>query len=240
MKGLLNRLAARATGTSATVRSDARLAGGALGPPPGVATAAAGPSFAVETRPAAPVIPSPAAAPADAPRDPLPSPIERPAPSDLHAPRVNPDRSSHPSSVGDAGEAVSEGAALKVPAAGPTRLVDDSVDESLVTAPRSDPAFLLAGVRSPSDVYVVRDPPLLIPLAIADRTSVAAPALGTGGRTTARPTQPVGRTAEPDVHIHIGCIEVTAVHEPAAPRRRPVSAPAPMSLDAYLAKRGRG
>jgi hypothetical protein len=41
-----------------------------------------------------------------------------------------------------------------------------------------------------------------------------------------------------EVHIHIGRIEVTAVHEAAAPRRRRESAPA-MTLDAYLAKRGR-
>jgi hypothetical protein len=42
-----------------------------------------------------------------------------------------------------------------------------------------------------------------------------------------------------EVHIHIGRIEVTAMHEAAPPRRPPVPRPSPMSLDAYLAKRGR-
>jgi hypothetical protein len=40
--------------------------------------------------------------------------------------------------------------------------------------------------------------------------------------------------------VHIGRIEVTALHEnSSAPRRRPSPAPAPMSLDAYLARRSR-
>jgi hypothetical protein len=46
-------------------------------------------------------------------------------------------------------------------------------------------------------------------------------------------------TAAEEVHIHIGRIEVTAVHEASRPRReRTPSVPA-MSLDTYLAKRGR-
>ena len=45
--------------------------------------------------------------------------------------------------------------------------------------------------------------------------------------------------ADTEVHIHIGRIDVTAVHEAAPPRRRAVAAPAPMSLDGYLAQRGR-
>lgn len=43
-----------------------------------------------------------------------------------------------------------------------------------------------------------------------------------------------------EVHIHIGRIEVTALHEAAPPARRRVAAAprAPMSLDSYLAARG--
>jgi hypothetical protein len=53
----------------------------------------------------------------------------------------------------------------------------------------------------------------------------------------ASPIAPTETAAE--VHIHIGRIEVTAVHEASRPRReRAPSAPS-MSLDAYLAKRGR-
>jgi hypothetical protein len=42
-----------------------------------------------------------------------------------------------------------------------------------------------------------------------------------------------------EVHIHIGRIDVTAVHEAPPPRRKPASTQAPMSLDSYLARRSR-
>jgi hypothetical protein len=51
---------------------------------------------------------------------------------------------------------------------------------------------------------------------------------------------PVQATAEPtEVHVHIGRIEVTAVHEPPAPHRPAPPRAAPMSLQAYLATKGR-
>lgn len=43
-----------------------------------------------------------------------------------------------------------------------------------------------------------------------------------------------------EVHVTIGRIEVTAVHEPAQPSRPPPSKPAPMTLDEYLARRQGG
>ncbi|MBS0466384.1 MAG: hypothetical protein JSS31_02265 [Proteobacteria bacterium] len=44
--------------------------------------------------------------------------------------------------------------------------------------------------------------------------------------------------AEPaEVHIHIGRIEVTAITQPQAPRRAARETPEPLSLDAYLARR---
>ena len=58
--------------------------------------------------------------------------------------------------------------------------------------------------------------------------------------STARSPARAAKAEEPtEVHVHIGRIDVTAVHEPAAPRRRPAGAPAPMSLDTYLARRSR-
>jgi hypothetical protein len=42
-----------------------------------------------------------------------------------------------------------------------------------------------------------------------------------------------------EVHIHIGRIDVTTVHEAAPPRRAPAPTNSPMTLDAYFAKRGR-
>jgi hypothetical protein len=42
-----------------------------------------------------------------------------------------------------------------------------------------------------------------------------------------------------EVHVHIGRIEVTALHEPPAPRRSAPSRAAPVSLQAYLATKGK-
>ena len=54
------------------------------------------------------------------------------------------------------------------------------------------------------------------------------------------PATHAAASGEPsEVHIHIGRIEVTAVHEAAPPRRPAAPRPPPTSLDAYLAKRGR-
>jgi hypothetical protein len=41
----------------------------------------------------------------------------------------------------------------------------------------------------------------------------------------------------PDVHIHIGRVELSAIAAPAPPRREPASAKQPMSLDEYLRRR---
>ena len=46
-------------------------------------------------------------------------------------------------------------------------------------------------------------------------------------------------TAEPEVHIHISRIDVTAVHEPPRPKAKPRERVQPVSLDAYLAARSR-
>ena len=55
----------------------------------------------------------------------------------------------------------------------------------------------------------------------------------------ARPPAREAKAEEPtEVHVHIGRIDVTVVQEPAAPRRS-AGAPAPMSLDTYLARRSR-
>jgi hypothetical protein len=51
-------------------------------------------------------------------------------------------------------------------------------------------------------------------------------------------THAAGAAETPDVHIHIGRIELTAIAAPATPRRAPpASAKAPMSLDEYLRRR---
>jgi hypothetical protein len=90
------------------------------------------------------------------------------------------------------------------------------------------------------------NPAPLMPPAV-DR-STHGPTLGPSVRSTIRTTpQPApwppaaARAADEatEVHIHIGRIDVTAVHEAPPPRRKQASTQAPMSLDTYLARRSR-
>ncbi len=88
-------------------------------------------------------------------------------------------------------------------------------------------------VTGTPDLERGRRPPIP-PLVASDRLS---------GNPGTRPSSPQAYSASPtaqadEIHIHIGRIEVTAVHEPAAvaARRKPRGRE-PMSLDEYLAKR---
>jgi hypothetical protein len=87
--------------------------------------------------------------------------------------------------------------------------------------------------------------PLMPPA--ADR-SMPGPILALSERSSMRATlqpapwqQEAAKAADEatEVRIHIGRIDVTAVHEAPPPRRRPAPTPAPMSLDTYLARRSR-
>jgi hypothetical protein len=117
-----------------------------------------------------------------------------------------------------------------------------STTESAETAERSRAAPTPEALRSDVESRSAREPSLLIPLAVphpAAPPAIAAPAI-TRWLGTTNPTPHAVASAEPsEVHIHIGRIEVTAMHEAAPPRRPPAPRPPPMSLDAYLAKRGR-
>ena len=56
-----------------------------------------------------------------------------------------------------------------------------------------------------------------------------------------RPSQGGPADTTTEVHVSIGRIEVTAIHEPAAPAQRPAARrKAPVSLDEYLARRQGG
>jgi hypothetical protein len=77
-------------------------------------------------------------------------------------------------------------------------------------------------------------PPAARPAALAPQTPPSARRVATLQSSTAAPGED-----NTEVHIHIGRIDVTAVHETPAARRRAPGAPAPMSLDGYLAKQGR-
>jgi hypothetical protein len=76
-------------------------------------------------------------------------------------------------------------------------------------------------------------PPLLA--STSDSPSAFRVATPGGAATADRRTQAVEETTE--VHVHIGRIEVTAVHEPAPAKPAAARRPAPMSLDEYLARR---
>lgn len=248
MKGLLSRLVARASGTTVAVRSDARLA---LGAPAPVHSApdVRGPSLAFETREGVPGVPAPATVRSDLAFDQLPSPIASAArgpqtgvESEPQLDRTSPNQPEGPASVA---------AIVNVPLSPPPRLVDYAVDRGDVKLPGRQVTFGATDrsadsrqdevVHATNTVRVVRDPPILMPLAAAARPSAPPPMTPVITRTPGGAAAHFGQPEERDVHIHIGCVEVTAVHEAVAPpRRRLVSTPPPMSLDAYLAKRARG
>jgi hypothetical protein len=116
---------------------------------------------------------------------------------------------------------------------------DGTVPEPLIeTAPTAGPR----GVSSVTAPQIENGPAPLIsaehasqPQAVSS-TNRAKPT-STSGRPPAR-TSPSQTAAADEIHIHIGRIEVTAVHEPPTPasHRKPKGRE-PMSLDDYLAKR---
>ena len=122
---------------------------------------------------------------------------------------------------------------------------EDRQSDPGVTASRSDSPFnsppeMSAG--QPESLLPARFPPTriepLLPLAKPER-SFSIPSASTSLANQTRHADGMIEEAT-EVHVSIGRIEVTAVHEPApakpaAPRRN-----APMSLDDYLAKRHGG
>jgi hypothetical protein len=108
-------------------------------------------------------------------------------------------------------------------------------------APLSTPSEPPAGHgHSPRAARVPTN--LLMPPA-ADR-SAFAPAMRSAMGATPQPARWPQAGADvadeaTEVHIHIGRIDVTAVHEAPPPRRRAAPTLAPMSLDTYLARRSR-
>lgn len=96
--------------------------------------------------------------------------------------------------------------------------------------------------HSPRMAWVPTEPNLLMPPA-ADRSAVAPPIRSAMGATPqpapwAQAGADVANEAA-EVHIHIGRIDVTAVHAAPPPHRKQAPTQAPMSLDTYLARRNR-
>lgn len=249
MNGLLHRMAARAAGTAVAVRSDAGLAyaGGGVG---------LGDTGEVDTHFA--MAPEPLAQMARAST--AHEHEQKTRPADLPVVAVTAlTPSPHVTGSNDAG-AVRD-ASLVAPSAGVTPRVDSAppsaIDEAQLVRPPSQveplmppnpPAGLESGAKA---THTPRDVALSSPMMQADEPAPLMPRaarpipLGPvpqpANRRSALPQGSNATQSEVDteVHIHIGRIDVTAVHEAAAPRRRATAAPAPMSLDGYLAQRGR-
>lgn len=255
MKGLLHRLAARAAGTTVPVRSDARLAfGGAdlawgetieieAAPQPSVGIRASDPAQAREAQAREAARPSgqPDGSEHEAPapmlhRQSTPSP--RPAPlTDLQP----------PASPATSPAALWASAGPPDPRL-PPRLVEGRSADGMQAPPtHAEPRDEPAGLASPPSLRpdtALRsngEPSLLMPRVVAERAPTPAGRLSAAARGPVWPNVAAQAVAdEPtEVHIHIGRIEVTAVHEAPAPRIQPKGRHAPMSLDAYLAARSK-
>ena len=248
MIGLLHRLAARAAATAAGRRPDARLPPGGTGPAFPAAATAAEPAFAAAPRAPAPM-PWEAVPPHAGPHVATPlegSHVETPLPHADPAPSAIPAGPDPRAPFPDA-------APRRVDAPVPPRMIDVSIDDGTARSARAEsgpePADRAAVPHPPHAtgrdgavraVQVVRDPPLMVPLPVANRAPVPG-AFAPAAMTAAAAVAPNGVRTEPDeVHIHIGRLEGTAVQDGPAARRRPQPARPPMSLDAYFARRGRG
>ena len=243
MKGLLHRLAARAAGTAVPVRSDVRLAfgGGDFADGEGIETAPMRqPSLiapaVVELRAERPIEPPREASPALIVEGSVPHPIAM-QPASVPAPARTREPVQHSS---DAERVADESPPPPLMPASP--IGRQGVERREAPAAIAEPA----PPEAPSDraaSHNVQGPEPLMPMVARDRAVVSPSAPATTLRIGTRPPSAVAPEAadEPtEVHIHIGRIDVTAVHDaPSAPRKRAAATPDPMSLDAYLARRSR-
>lgn len=237
MKGLLHRLADRATGSAIAVRSNARLP---------FANSRA--QFATEPESlaigdAAPATSAPDAS--TAAREVSPVPMIVPPPSPISARQTV--------SVEVAGEVRAvrtDPASSMFDARVPPRLVESRpADEVHVSSQHIEPAIRAQDRAPPHEpararhsergAPSAREPALLMPEAVANSRPRPAPLVPATTLPTAAGMHAAAHDGPNEVQIHIGRIEITAVHQAAPLRHRPAPANPPMSLDAYLAKRGR-
>ena len=240
MKGLLHRLADRAAGSATLLRPNAR-AGYAAAPMqfetdmglpadrPAMPTTPAAQAMTSQHRPQT----NAAAVPMASPRDHAAAISSREAAlpvqstdADIDPAPLRPPAEATPPSV----QAESAGAQLQMPSR--------EIEVAIVGVPRrldAEPDILVAPRAESTSI----DAPALHRTE-AQPTHLLPPTAATPPRTAVAPLpaqRPGASDDSTEVHIHIGRIDVTAVHEPPPRRRAPVASTVPMSLDAYLAKR---
>lgn len=143
-------------------------------------------------------------------------------------------------------EARGEASAIRSASTPPTTLMprNTSVASSPAGEVETRPPWLSQAHRETVSEQPGSQPPVpetvamvepLLPLAQPAREPFRPAASASNGNQERRPAGLVEETTE--VHVSIGRIEVTAVHEPAAPKPAASRRNAPMSLDDYLAKR---
>jgi len=236
MNGFLSHLAARGMGQAGSVHSAARLpyasapalvetAGEAMAPPPALQSRPLGGSPQELARGLMPARPDaapegePSAAPAPAPTLPRRPSVAAPALKDA-AVRDHRNARELPGEI-DAGRSLRRPEESTIPAT-PDPIVPPAV-RAAGDGPSADDRG--AGVLRP-----VR--PLLPPQQAPNGTALFKGAPGAAWRT------PVEETTE--VHVSIGRIEVTAVHEAPPPKRAPARGQRALSLEEYLARRKAG
>jgi hypothetical protein len=248
MSGLLRRLAATATGSANRVRSDVRAASN------GAMTGGIGPSESDNVVPSS-AQPLPALA-ERSPQSPLIGmtlPPRRPdesrdpgAPFAVHASpaamqedrgqstttSVDPSMRPGPTQRMSAGDEISmSDAALAVAHFHTETRNVDRVSARGVPDTATEPLRPHARARN--------EPAPLLPRAASegDRSGVRGPPISAASQASSPQSSAADDTAE--VHIYIGRIDVTAVHEAPQSRRKMAQARAPRSLDDYLSRRSR-
>lgn len=240
MTGLLHRLAARAHGSAWSVQSDARLPFAAEGLEAAPAQAAQAPQGAPLPllQPAAPALTPAQPAQAAVPPTAMPMPPARLQQAPWQAPARAPSAATGPQ--------------VALPPHSPEPLVHEAPPPPLfatqaqpeLARPRISPVAATAHtVAAPAlaPSQPPRDPaPLLpahagaapsaIPAGPAPSARAAASRAGNGPPTTHEDTE---------VHIHIGRIDISAVHETPKPKPRTRERAQPVSLHDYLATRTR-
>ncbi|HSW19035.1 MAG TPA: hypothetical protein VLJ86_17585 [Ramlibacter sp.] len=239
MTGLLHRLAARANGTAWTVRSDVRLpfASASLeqaqdAEPPLMDTAKS------ERR-------SPVSARADSMSPAVPA-TSQAAPATQARAASAPERpqSTRPAQAAPATPKplmpVNQQAALPlVPSVAKVSAQPEELAPAVLATPvaASSPS---PAKPSPAPFQAEEPSPLLPPRPhAAGHAAPLAPAASDAMPFAFRPARQATASRETEVHIHIGRIDVTALHEAPRPKARPRERTQPVSLDAYLAGRSK-